>query len=1131
MAASWIARRAPLCLLLLLLASPGSARAQENAALAAFERAAEGGQLEAAAHHLARALEQEPAPTQVLARALELFSGDPEAHALWSLEWARRGADADGRIPSGRARQNAAHGEALAKLVEARVNAIVELERFADEREGRGEKAPEEQLVARWARRTARDLARGLPAVEEARNDSLGPRLELGRQSYRAVVKALQRALSSALSKRDAGLAVRLARVLRGLGAQARFKDLKGDRPSVGDLEGSAGGRLADARRMLREREEEPWTVEDLEWFTQEEAESFTRLHDGFEDPGLAVSPREWYRIETDCGAETLLGVARTIEDHHDRLVNWYGHDPFIDIPGLVRIVPESWGLEAEGAPFFWAGGFQGGNTTTMRFSMGTIEGLGHGLTHELTHRFDGAIFPGQPAWLTEGKAVWTGSAYGHSSNERFVEGHCNFGTMSGALIKGYGGEGKLRKLVDGTLEEYRDNYVAGYALYVFLTSWRRDARDDGERIFADQLDAIMRSLARFRGDAGKHFDSFFCDGEDGRPASFGEFSGLFGRYLRGFHWKTPEHWRGWYTSETQGGGGDPVVYDEPTWGWERQRAEPYFGQVQARQAALLLAEVKKERDAIRAFVWALAVDGPSPLVEPRFLELLRAEKKEHAAWCLQRELSFPDAFPARRPVEPAPFLNRLTRTTGYLERASELAGMMRAGGAPTAAAALEADVWRIASWLGVEAAVPPAVTTVPERAPFDSPGRALRLAGWAEDELGGFEERRHAGLWYQDDRGDLHVGRQKPRTGTGQFDRRAHQRDAFAYSRHWALPGTYRIKTRIQFTTSYVSGAVVFGHDRRDRFTAFTFRAGDYMVAIGESEEEPTFEEMSWGLNGRFERDGPLRGANRGGEKGFGKPRTSFALELLVDGSSVRAFIEGDEVGIYHTADGSPIEGQVGFATSMGAIRVQEPVIERLDRGRLCGTLESDPTGLDVERGSRVLYDELVNREVCGLAPSSNGTLLLWFPAPEGDEIAADGSAEEYWRLVDKHVRKLAQLVWREAAPQAVSVALPAGWQELKAAQLELLVSEEFGPRASVIWHEVEGGESACDEGRRWLMFVDSSSIARFVSGWFAQSSGFDSRLQQWLTVFRDVGRPLRDLPEVKRLSESEEEGLGEDE
>ena len=45
-----------------------------------------------------------------------------------------------------------------------------------------------------------------------------------------------------------------------------------------------------------------------------------------------------------------------------------------------------------------------------MRFSIGTIEGLGHGLTHELTHRFDGALFPGQPTWLVEGKAVWTGA-------------------------------------------------------------------------------------------------------------------------------------------------------------------------------------------------------------------------------------------------------------------------------------------------------------------------------------------------------------------------------------------------------------------------------------------------------------------------------------------------------------------------------------------------------------------------------------------------------------------------------------------------------------------------------------------------------------------------------------------------
>ena len=43
-------------------------------------------------------------------------------------------------------------------------------------------------------------------------------------------------------------------------------------------------------------------------------------------------------------------------------------------------VVPRADGLEAEGAPHFWAAGFQSGDTTVVQFSVGTIEGLGRTL-------------------------------------------------------------------------------------------------------------------------------------------------------------------------------------------------------------------------------------------------------------------------------------------------------------------------------------------------------------------------------------------------------------------------------------------------------------------------------------------------------------------------------------------------------------------------------------------------------------------------------------------------------------------------------------------------------------------------------------------------------------------------------
>src|SRR5690606_29548560 len=120
-----------------------------------------------------------------------------------------------------------------------------------------------------------------------------------------------------------------------------------------------------------------------------------------------------------------------------------YGQDPFLDRPGTVRIVPEAEGLEAEGVPYWWAGGFQSGDLTVLRFSASNIPDLGRGLTHELTHRFDGATYPGLPAWLMEGKAVWTGGAYDAMTDEEFIANDANAGTMDQTMRKGYGGVDK----------------------------------------------------------------------------------------------------------------------------------------------------------------------------------------------------------------------------------------------------------------------------------------------------------------------------------------------------------------------------------------------------------------------------------------------------------------------------------------------------------------------------------------------------------------------------------------------------------------------------------------------------------------------------------------------------------------
>jgi len=1064
--------------------------------------------------HLRHAFELDP-EAATLALLAASCRDDEDARTLWAHAWFRAAGDEDGR--GSPPRDTFSKDDDLpARIAAARAQAAQELVRFAEARAKKGAKDAAELLVARWARRTALELSRGAPALENGIAKGLSPEIQFPKRSQGAVIDSLKPVLSSALAAGRTHDSMRAARTLRGFAVQAAFEDLQGERPRgmerVGDLADKA---LERAREQVVRKVGEPWTVEELEWLTLEEGEAFTREHADFGLPGVAVSPLEWYRVETDCGVATLLGVAQTIELHHTRLAGWYGTDPFEDRQGTVRIVPDANGLESEGAPFWWAGGFQGGDTTTMRFSCGTIEGLGHGLTHELTHRFDGALFPGIPAWLVEGKAVWTGAAYGHSSDDEFISNHATFGTIESAFIKGYGGLGKLEKLLDGTLEDYRDNYVAGYALYVYLTSWEKN----GERPYAERFLEYMRSARKDAKDPVGFFAETFADGSGGRPADMQGFAEAFGEFISGFYWKNPKPWTSRYTQSTGAPGGEPYVYDEPTWVWSRRRAEPYFGQDHARAAGELLLELGKQRDGVRALVWALAVDGRSPRVERLLSSALVGMREDDAAWVLERTR----LFPYESGHETVPFGAALPRTRDLAAALAEAVEDYRAAGKLRAASALAADHDRLAAWIGGEPlalAAPPAGEFAHG---FDESARLLSLGGWIEDGLTGFEDRRVRDLWYAAENGDLHVGRKKPRRGTGRMDRNSHQRDAFVRSREWLLPGAYSIRTRVQFTTSYASGAVILGHDRRDRNVRFEFNAGDFMYAIGENEDVPEFESLRWRVHGLFDREYALPGSTTAGTYDFDHPSLTFDLELIVDGATVHALIDGERVGLYHTPDGAAIEGHVGFATSTGAIRVQQPTVLRLDRSRLAGNALPIPVGLDMRRPGPAAFEELQGLPVRGFTPAINGTLLLWIPMPRLDE-GEEFDAQEVLSNATTAAVRLSTLSERGGTSQPLVIAIPARVGDAAARSL----TEELGSRLRVVTHACEGvpagsEEEAPDRGRRWLFFVDSAGVARVVKRFFGQESGFDGALRHWLDVFRDHGRPPRDLPVVPRGGEDE--------
>lgn len=1077
-------------------------------------RALEAGRATEALEHASVALGHELADPRAHDLALRATAGSPDAQAAAAWDAARALCDAAGAIPWPAAGREFDAGlrRRLEGLASARVAAVRELTELAQRREQRAARQPEERLVALWARRTARAVLEGTPALEREFGPRLAPLLPVDPDDARLVVRALDRVAKRALSGNQPGDALRVARVLHGLGVQAKFKDLEGPPPrGVDGLAAQAATLLARARERVAAAAK-PWTVDELAMLLREEGESFTRQHDSFARPGVALSPRGWYRVETDCGHQTLLGVAETIEDHHERLAAWYGRDPFAGKPGLVRVVPEASGLEAEGTPFWWAGGFQSGDTTTVRFSCGTIEGLGRLLTHELTHRFDGALFPGQPAWLTEGKAVWTGASYGHSTDREFVPLYAQFGTLQGAWIKGYGNLDKLTELLEGRIEEYRDNYVAGYALYLYLATEERE----GRRPFAPNLVRYMQGCRTRGADPKAWFVEVFCDGKDGRPASLEDFASAFGTFLSGFYWLDPKPWSARYTQELPRQRGDAYVYDEPTWVWSRQRAEPWFGEGQARLAGELLAELGEREEALRAHLWGLAVDGRSPRVEGPLVALLEGLGKKEAAWALRRELA-----PQASETAPVALARSWPRTQAYLDL---LAGAAReAGGWAGALLAAERDA--LAARLGLPpiAADPPAPE--PELLRVDPPARPLGGLGYEEDGLTGYEERRVSGLWFVDEHGRLHVGRSRPREATGSLDPRAHQRDAFVRTNAWIDAGAYRLRCRVRFTTSFASGALVLGHARRDRNVRLAFSAGDFLYSIGEKQEAAALESVAWNLGGLYEREGALPGARPGGQHEFPAPTPAFRLELVVDGGSVHVAIDGRRVGTYHTADGAPIEGHVGFASSFGAFEISELTLQRLERSlALDRAAARGVVRLDLERDAAAAFQALSNHTVRGLTSASTGTLLLWLGAPHTDE-GERPDPDALLARAESHARRLVDLLRRDGATQPLVIVAPPALPPAGAAALRRELAAALGRALQWIERPAPKGET---EGatRSWLAFVDPAGALRSVETFFGVETELPPTLRHWLDTHRDHGRPARELPPLPRGGDVPSEG-----
>ena len=1085
-------------------------------AVEAGRRALEARSLEEAYGHGLRALELEPRSPTALALLLDIARDDADARTLWSHEAAAALCDGKGKLALARelAERLVAKDLAIAGLAQARAAAAEELAEFAGSARKAAEKSVESTVVAGWAAQVGREVVHGSPALLGAHAAAFPPGFPLTASARKATLDALEKKLGSAEASGDLERAIELALILRGICAQSSFHDLEGPAaPDLSRVRSTAEAVLERSRQRLGEKLGEPWTVERLEDLDGDARDAFTRDHARFSNPGIAVSPRGWYRIETVCGHATLLGAAATVEDHHTRLANWYGKDPFVGRPGLVRLVAESAGLESEGAPFFWVGGFQAGDITTLRMSIGSIDGLGRGLTHELTHRFDGAIYPGIPAWLAEGRAVWTGAAYANIEDTKFVPMHASFGTLDDARYRGYNGRDKLRDLVSGEIKDYRDNYVAGYALYVYLDTWYETP---GKPLFRERLERYMKSRAGDRKSPLEAFTYWFCDGAEGRPKDFDTFAAGFAAFIEGFYWRDLKPFTERYTQDAgdaRASRWSETVLDEPTWVWSRGRAEPWLGQDQARAAGLLLKALGDEPGATAALGWSLAVDERWNSVDSALRELLAGAGRREGAWVLARDIEA-RGFATDLSSSAARMLARLPKTRALLELLKQTVTSYAAEGRKLSAAALAADHDRVASLLGAPLLVPSLRAPTLESArlvPFDEPRRSLAAHGWIEDKLVGFDDRRTPGLWCTDDRGALYVGRSTPRIGTGSQDRASGVHEAFVRSNLWIEPGRWRVRLRIAPTSAAFNGSVVVGYERRDRNARLHFGGGDYAFAIGDKEEPAELASVDWSLSGLYERDGGLDGSTRGGGFEFGRTVAAFEVELAIDGGALHLFLEGEYLATYHTPDGMPLEGYVGFASGLGSYKVTSVSVQRLDRSASIAPLERVPPPVLIDRPRVATFRDSANRKLVGIPLSAKGTLCAWMPLPEAGDAPAGAPDRVRKKIVDR-ASDLERIVTRQSIQIPVVLALPrALGPDLRAAvvaELDAKLDPQFRARLTLVDYGPadleEARGSAGDEHQAWLLFIDSAGVLRVTSSLYAGLRA-DGALGRWVEVFRN--------------------------
>lgn len=1061
-------------------APQGSPAAQDRADA---RSAIQAGDFDRAHRLLLQSLEREPDHPEALRdliRVSDAHDKSGNAGVLWRSALAAATADENGNIKfDGENKPFLKADGSYKSIVAARADLAREISRVSDRAAGA-------RSLLKWMREVLAELARKQPPLRRKFLTNTESEYNKSAPAESQVISALLGALERALAGARFEEAARIALALRGLASQAGYKDLMTPAPDMRAAAAAAAAGLGRAREMLKSKAGDPPSIDFLEKLTIPEREEFTKTHNDPGNPGVTQSPEQFYRIETVCGIDTLLATAKQVEYHHKRIAKWAGSDPFAGRQGIVRIVPRQTDLDAEGSPFWWAGGFQGGDVTTLHFAHGTPGGLGRGLTHELTHRFDGALYPGMPGWLAEGRAVWTGGAYGNITDDVFVESYASFGALSDTFWRGRGSLEYLQKLLTGTMEDYRDNYTAGHALWVYLFSWSPD-----NKIFRPQLQKYMTGL-KTQKNAVEWFEQCFADGKAGRPQGMKAFAKEYNEFLKGFWWESIADFTKRYTGGVAPTQSDSLIYDSPTWHSDRAVAERYFGAAHATEAARIFTKLGDIKNAIAAWEWSFTRDEMTREGALELAQLYEKSGKFDAAFAVRARAwrEFPVTIYQKAPAPVLQILSGVDARAGQLFKAlASAAEAEKAAGHADAAAALAAEHNRLALFFakpplsGFEFTDPASRPARPLH-PLCDPPQSLTIHGMKEERLAGFDNSRAAGLWAVSPGGDVLLGRKEFTAQTGQ-QREAWYAETFTHGNDW-FTGQYTIKSRVKILTSWANGALILGYQRHDRAFYVNFSCGD--ASNSARPDKVGTDSVIISIGDSRDREPMLPNGKNSARISVNKDNPSFLLEVRVDGPAVHVYANQEYLGTHTAASGIPVEGFVGFGSHNGVLQFETPTVQihhRAGSPERCGCT-SWPDGVDLNERRSCDWFGLVGQRASGFDPGPSGAALLWCPNLKGINTIADDPSVDLPAEAAAHFIQLRAKESLESIP--IIVALPDTLTADEFQRLKERLKPQLGARDQVVMHHGHAGYDAWRASKLdpsafydpFLLFVDPNGYIR---------------------------------------------------